>query len=165
MIDHMGLEGVPCANPRGVSECCKAAKEDLESKGFHDVSGVTVCCDGSRMACSFFALPDDDGGKNDKTEEIIRSCITKHEIYHRDRPSATDTPKCPCECGLVYPQMDEKNLHKEECEANKLTVTCLKDGLKRCDGLATPQDIAFCKDEVQSKLESAEANVERHCYR
>lgn len=106
-----------------------------------------VCCDGRKVACNWIWEPDNP--TDDVIEDIIEKCVTKHELDHFDR-----TKDCPKQC----PHLDRgktkpgTNVNKEECQAYKKELACLRSTRGRCRRIRSRTGRQKCFDRIDSEI-------------
>jgi|GEM_PF-2883197 len=142
--------------PRSAGECCRAAKHNNLDNGS---AGGVVCCDGRKVACNWYYLPD--GQPNDFIEDIIETCITEHELTHFD-----DIDSCSDSCpSLTRPGFKSgADSNEEECEAYRTELECFRNNIARCDTLANNSHKQQCRNVIQNTwIADREQQVANRC--
>jgi RHS repeat-associated protein len=98
LLDPLGEKGIPssCCMPRSDGECCReAVRQSLQYNEKGDpVWGITICCDGRKVACDVSWANPPFGGFQPNAESIIAKCTTEHECTHFDDVSCWHAGGC-----------------------------------------------------------------------
>jgi hypothetical protein len=82
---------------------------------------------------------------------LVTNCIRQHETVHQH---SGELPACP-PTGITRLRSTWTDVAQSECPAYAAELNCLSAALNTCNTLATPVDIAECKNQVQASMRTA----------